>query len=453
MDQSEVLRKALELLGDDLSFQSLAQVSKDPDGIFSPLLGMPEFHPTPEEARDKIIEQVRMAFLFCVKGGDVYHRVRGDKAFYHLIAADWNPATPSNAASIEKVVTLFVDARRRYLAHVSSEDEPTWKLTISIDQFIAIIDGVNSTVANRTPRTINPPRGVDASSLDRIWPPPHFSPLDIAIMAEATTRKALFGVDHENKGGDDDLLEYPHDQRPPLYVRQYLSRLSLAETKPDSDIALFLAPVAFIDDEQRQLWHKPTGHKSRFYATVDEFLEYAKLEFRKTGKNQKHHVIGLLTPWFAGIDKVTSDAQKNDKPIPTWWQDRCLRSGMMVCVSRIEKDGFRWNYRVVVFKPNLPRRNEGVVVLEKWQEQLEWEDWVTDLLDKTDERFRITEGFIGGRALHHVPAPAGRHVRADQVELSCEIVTEMMEEPGTIPTTREQLYDRGFQVIWRYRDF
>ncbi|KAI0117301.1 hypothetical protein F4814DRAFT_459431 [Daldinia grandis] len=448
---NEVLQQCLALM-DGLTFDSGSQLSMDLDNVLSPLVTAGLSNSTPAEAFEAIIHPITMLFLVCIRNQDVYIRVRGDESFYHLLLSEWNSATlasPFAPALLEKLVSLFVSARRRYLADEHATEETT-DVTTAIDQFIETIDHVNTTIETRRPRTLKAPKGFKCFKgfkVTRTWPPDYFSKLDIAILGETTTRKALFGIDYENKGEEEDAPLYPHDQNLPLYVRRYLCWVSLTRTEPHSNGALFLAPVAFISDQQRQEWYRPTGHKSRFYATVNEFLDYAKVEFEKTGKGAKHHVIGLLTPWFFGVEDVTSEAARRDKDIPAVWEKTCFRAGMVLCLSKFERRGFQWRYQLAMFKPDLPYYQRAAEPPSRQEKQ---DVWIKALLEKVKEYFHVTRAWTGGKCPNHANPSSSRKVLADSVELSNEFITEIMETPGVLPITHPEHVNMGFEAIDDY---
>ncbi|KAI0852454.1 hypothetical protein F5Y00DRAFT_273080 [Daldinia vernicosa] len=438
----KVLRKGLGLIH-GLTFDPISESSKDLDGILSPFITAGLSNATPDEVCEAIIHQIGMLFLVCVKNKDVYIRVRGDKSFCYLLLSEWNPATLATLFTPEllgKLLYLFVGARRRYLSDQDSIEEST-NLTTVIDAFITTIDHVASTVQKRHPPSLKPPKDFKVT---RPWPPDYFSKFDVAILGETTTRRALFGIDHKHKGDEEDAPLYPHDQSPPLYVRKYLCWLSLTETKPDSKGALFLAPIAFISDQQRQEWYNPTGHKSRFYATVTEFLDYARVEFEKTGTGARHHVIGLLTPWFFDVEEVMSEAARRDEAIPTVWEKTCFRAGMVLCLSKFVRSGFTWVYQLAMFRPGLPYYQNAAEPQSRRKKQ---DVWIRELRKEINEYFYVEKGWIGGKFQSHDGPPSSRKVSADSVELSNEFITKIMENPSLVPITRAEHVNMGFEEV------
>ncbi|KAI1412562.1 hypothetical protein F5Y13DRAFT_199796 [Hypoxylon sp. FL1857] len=447
MRSAQILQKAMGLL-EGFTFDAVKEFTQNRDNVLLPFI-MNAALITPEEARDTIATQINLVFLICVRSEDVYCRLRGNEAFYHLILADWNSmhsAAPFSPLHIEELINLFVIARRRYLADDTATDVKT-KLTSSVDHFVKTIDEVDSAVATRRVAGLKAPNNFKSTS---IWPPAHFSSFAVAIIAESKTRKELFGIDYKNKGAEDDAPQFPHDQDLPLDVRKFLCHLSLTETAPDSKVALFPAPIAFLTNEQRQEWYLPTGHESRFYTTIDEFSVFAREEFSKPGKDLKQHVMGLLTPWFFEIEAVKPKAAERDEPIPTIWKKTCFKAGLMVCLSKLQRAEEDWSYRLILFKPGRPHYTRAAEPSDRRPKQ---DAWIRELLNKLDGNFNIIEGWIGGSARTHHAAPPGREVSPDSVEVSNEIITEIMEVPSSLPTTSKEFYERGFKVMDRYRGY
>ncbi|KAI1802213.1 hypothetical protein F4811DRAFT_573203 [Daldinia bambusicola] len=423
INQAKALRKALRLIK-GLTFESVSQLSRDPDGILVPFVRAGLDKVTPEDIHNAITNPVKMLFLVCVRSED-------DSATL---------TSPLEPVLLGKLISLFVGARRRYLAGEHSTEESS-TLTKAIDHFTAAIDKVDSTVENRRIPSLKAPKGFVGT---RSWPPDFFSKFDIAIMAETTIREDLFGIDYQHKGKEQDAPLYPHDQSLPWEVRRYLCWLSLTETRPSSKTTLFLAPIAFTSHQKRQEWYAPTGHKSRFYATVDEFINYAEIEFAQTGKGAKRLVIGLLTPWFFEVAEVTSDAKKKNQDIPNRWEQGCFRAGMALCLRKLERQGQHWSYQLTLFKPGPPHYSAAAEPDSRKERQT---TWIRELLDQIKVRFNVTKGWIGGRSMSHIEAPASRKVSADSVEVSYEFITEVMEDPNSFPITHAENVQRKFKAM------
>ncbi|OTA97893.1 hypothetical protein M434DRAFT_26291 [Hypoxylon sp. CO27-5] len=445
MGPTKLLRKALPLVP---GFTFEPDWIKAEGNVLLPLV-TPRDKRTPiETIQSNITGRVHLAFLVCVRDEDVYRRLRGHSAFYHLILADWGSdhlASPFPPNRIEELIKQFVLARRRYLADESSKEVSTM-LTDCVDRFIKLIDEVDVSEAPRRPPNLKSNKKLKDS---RVWPPVHFGPLDVATMAEFKTREKLFGIDYKNPGDRDDAPRYPHDQDPPLSIRQFLCHLSLTQTTPTSNIGLFSVPIAFNTNEQRQEWYAPTGHQSRYYATISEFITYAKAEFKRKDGSSKQHVMGLFSPWFFEIDSLKLKATEKGDTVAMVWEKTCFRAGMMICLSKFGHDGPHWTYRVILFRPGPP---DYIRTAEPSKCRPKQTAWIDELLKILGGYFYIVEGWIGGKARTHVAAPASRGVSSDSVEVSCEIITEIMEDPSSLPNDKKELFKRGFKSMRRYTD-
>jgi hypothetical protein len=291
------------------------------------------------------------------------------------------------------MIRTIVEARQR--AKGSREFDATirTKLTTAVDLFttlggdaVATSHRVPHNVLSRPARNQNPPVADPAT----IWPPAHFNKEDVAMLAQRDVRARLYGVSPEQPG---EYPIYPTDQSPPVVIREFLGHLNLVNSRAGADWALFCAPVAFHDDLCRADWYKPTGHRSRFYATVPELLEYAKK--RLTGNSAKRFVAGILTPWYFGTQQITDSAAERDQAVPLTWEKTAFRTGMTMILVRDLIFKNRVYFKVILFKPGRPH----YVRAEETQNRRGLhEQWIEKLKDKVkDELKHISSGWIGGK--------------------------------------------------------
>ncbi|KAI1640368.1 hypothetical protein F4809DRAFT_664867 [Biscogniauxia mediterranea] len=456
MRNNLVLEKAVQRLK-GLKFELGVPPFDESDDIYATLVGSTEDDIPVIEARDLIEANATKLIRVCMQYEDVYRRLRGHEAF-----------------CIGNVVSRFVGARRRYLAHYDSDCESSYDdsdydddddyyeeeentkatyFTKVLDQYISVADSVSTARPTRGVRTLIAPKDIDLAQRLAgtrlgavVWPPGHYVDVDIAIMGEETIRREVFGITTRNRGLQD-AIRFPHDQDSPLVVRKYLSWLSLTEKESDSHCALFLAPVAFIDHEERQEWYEHTGRQARFYATIHEFLDYAHDEFEKTSMDYKSHAICLLTPWFFDVDTFARTAPEKCEAVPTTWEKTCFRAGMMLALSKVELEDQRWRYRLVLFKPGPPTYPTAAQLSERRERE---NDWIVEMLDCVDARFQVVQGWTDGAAECHETPPPGRRVGADSVEASCEIIEEIMVDISKLPNTEKRFMARGFKELARY---
>ncbi|RYP12040.1 hypothetical protein DL765_007500 [Monosporascus sp. GIB2] len=382
-----------------------------------------------------LLNRLTTLFQTCTLNEDVYRGVGGSKSFWFFIAAAWNPLHPLTPAELEDLVSLIMESRRSYTP--KSQKSVTTILTNAVDSLIDLADEVDS----RDPlRQVVSLRGT-APSGSTAWPPAHVSKMDVALMAVKGVREKVFGVSNANQGQG---VALPNRLDEPLTIRAYLSQLSLSKLGPDASLALYLAPVAFIGHQQRQAWYKTTGYKSRFYGTASEFLEYA---YRALfGKDHREHAVCLLTPWFFEPADAARVAQEADAPIPTAWLRSCPRAGMALVLSQAEEKGKgkgkgkgSFACRAMLFRPGRPRYADAA---EPTPERRARQDaWLDALFGAVDADFDIREGHVGGSTLRRY-----ENIQLDSVELACQFVRELVEDPEKGAPEGSGLMERGFAL-------
>ncbi|KAI1329595.1 hypothetical protein F5Y16DRAFT_90263 [Xylariaceae sp. FL0255] len=403
----------------------------------------------------KLAHRVTNLLEVCLQHQDVFVWLRSDDAFWILIQSAWDYPHILASETIKKIFYLFFYARSRFREgwRRTTHEADTHSLTTSLDKFITIMEDLENARHTRNRKALIAPDDVTTQSrsgrqnLTTVWPETYFKPLDIAVLGESMMKKVLFGVNPANKRFTQP--KYPTDQSDPVAVRKYLSWLALTEAGPLKKIALFLSPVAFVDHSSRQKWHQVTGHQARYYSTVDEFVAYADGQL---GSSDIHIVLGLMTPWFYDPKEVIKYAESRNEDVPSTWQNTCFRSGMMVAIVKLREVKPKkirpgcwteryWKHRVFWFRPDQPTyplAHETTATRDKLDK------WITEAFKRIDNAdiIRVRENWIGGRALNHkVP---NRNVLPDSVEVSCEFITEIMENPATLPTDLIDILERDF---------
>ncbi|KAI0972744.1 hypothetical protein F4678DRAFT_471691 [Xylaria arbuscula] len=339
-----------------------------------------------------------------------------DHTDFTLVHATWDSLHLLLPQSIEQVVDLVVDARRRWFHSRRAASHEVDSVIEPLDKLIGIMD----------------------------QPPTYFGQLDLTVLGEKRVREKLYGIDRDFTAEELIKPEYPHNQSDPINARLYLSWLALTtQDEKKSKSSLFLTPVAFMDHEEQQAWYQTTGHKSRYYATIDDFIEYATHQIGfipgQSGDipsylKTKNHVLALMTPWFFDIDEVESSSKLHSMSVQAMWEKRCVRSGMAFLLSKRKPHKTRYNYRLVIFRPGPPIYPYAAERGERGERQNEWLREVISLLRRS---FDVPD----------IWPPGPRRLGADSVEASAEFITEMMENFEEIPDKDIEIADRGFNYI------
>ncbi|KAI1863839.1 uncharacterized protein JN550_009337 [Neoarthrinium moseri] len=349
--------------------------------------------------------------------------------FYHRIQSEeQNFREQKQLIEVEIADTVLTIIEARENAKKGSDDSIRTKLAICADVFISLRGDTNALKAkdhlislNRLTGTVTQPKK------DVIWPPAFINKEYTVIMAQKDTHKKLHVISRDDPG---DAPNFPHDQSSAFTLRHFLCSQNLAENKTNAAWALYCAPVAFLSHEARVDWHRTIGHKSRFFATVPEFLAYAKAQL--TGQRPKEFAACILTPWFFGQQEIAALARQKDQAIPTAWEKRAFRAGMMMVVVRDQKFRGHVYYKVILFKPAAPHYT---LAQEPAARRSIQDQWIEDLKKSTKECLGAISGdWIGGILKHRDEGPKDRNVKPDSVELSSAFITEIIEQPGSLPT-------------------
>lgn len=388
------------------------------------------------------------------RGHDVFTRLRGNSAFYAYVAHQMNPLCPLSAVDVESIFSSLLAARERALSVAQGAgNAQKSKLMIALDVILRLRQKANDMARHDhliplRPKTLSRPsllsgpnnnNGIVISN-NTIWPPVHLSPLDVAHLCQHDVHVALFGIAPETPGAQP---TYPTDQDNPVAVRRFLCYENLTKNKtiPPTTWALYCAPVAFLDDAAREAWYANTGHRSRFYSTLPEFIEYAK---GALSNNTTERVICLLTPWFYDADEVQA-LSNGHLALPVAWEQKCHRSGMALFVEKDGKmeDGKTWQYKVVVFQPQAPHypraapRGAG-----RGEKQDAWVGQVFRTV--TGRMHHVASAWVGG-TLTNAGDTGGRAVSPDSVELSAALVSELTEDPSSLAIDPVSLSARHFR--------
>ncbi|KAK7750547.1 hypothetical protein SLS62_007523 [Diatrype stigma] len=436
----------------------------------------------------------RLAILLktCTFNGDVYRRLLGGKPFWIFLIGAWNPLHPVTPEEVQHLVALVLEARRRFTA--THQGGGTDDLTKAADDLIRLVDEVQSQGPHQqlaslrgTPTAAAITAAAAAAAAQQVpsvWPPEYLTGTDIALMAIKGVREKVFGLTNTGQSQGQSLgppaAELPTRVDDPLALRAYLARVALTTPAPkpadgndngngNGPVALYVAPVSFLDRQERVAWYKTTGHKSRLCATVGEFLEYAlevlTIPRRNSGNKGKEHAACLLAPWFFEPAAAAELANEHDVAIPTTWAREMPHAGMVLVVTRLAKRvrGTECKYRVVLFTPGLPRYEAAA---EPTEERRKKKDaWVEGMLDAVDGVFDVKEGHIGGYTLRRYGGGSGdgegkgkgkgKETEAEQaipdsVGLASQFIWELAHDPERAVPEGMGLVERGFATIERW---
>jgi hypothetical protein len=246
----------------------------------------------------------------------------------------------------------------------------------------------------------------------------------------------LAGINWQNKAAMPNL---PGENTEPLGLRLFVSWLGLAHTTPGSTAALYLAPVAFMNNRERKDWYDASGQQSKLFGHTDDFLEYAAEAFR----SGKQTVMGLFTPFFATLHDARSITNQGaDSANSSGYSPRDVfnqhhklcRFGCAVLIRHIQRNGSQ-AIQVVLFCPW--DRHQWI---KEAREEYEWRLllWKESLLNAVDtwatgHGVSICDGYTGGSRFTR------KDREPDSVEMCAQWLHDVMTAPNkSIPRAAEE---------------
>ncbi|KAK6844372.1 hypothetical protein PG995_014482 [Apiospora arundinis] len=349
---------------------------------------------------------------------------------------------PLSAEDIESVFLSLEDARKRALATIQGgrTSSPKSQLTTALDIMLSLREKAGGQRPDDSMITLKPGKSSRPSMLS--------GPSNNGIRVNSATHDvhtALYGITPQTQGS---IPNFPTDQDNPVTVRRFLGLLgyeALTKSNAGSPWSLYCAPVAFLDDIAREAWYTTTGHKSRFYSTIAEFVDYAKEALRR---GNIERAIFMLTPWFYNANEVPGLARDGNLALPTAWEKKCFRSGMTLIIAKDGKmdDNRTKQFQVVVFQPQAPLypraapRSAG-----RGDKQ---DAWVSQVFEAINGKMHHIAGtWVGGtlKDSSSSNAAASRGVNPDSVELSAALISELTEDPQSLTTDPMSLSARKFR--------
>ncbi|KAK1634090.1 hypothetical protein BDP81DRAFT_494551 [Colletotrichum phormii] len=225
-------------------------------------------------------------FQTLVDRADLYGNLRGHSAFYTTVAAELKTRGELSGEALKDIDEVFVRARRG-----DSGDWPKTDLNMAVDTWIYVKDlfaglpPIKAMSLSARPNEMGAltaqfhSTSVAGPADNKLWPPTHFDPHELALIATPELRSVLFGKTPQTPGN---MPMIPSKATLPLDTRAFLCSLALINYQPDSKWNLILAPVSnFRSPMERRQWSIPSGGQSLYCFTSGKVLS-----------------IVLATPWF-----------------------------------------------------------------------------------------------------------------------------------------------------------
>ncbi|KAK6866340.1 hypothetical protein PG995_002868 [Apiospora arundinis] len=327
--------------------------------IFTAIAGSLDSDLSGHAAKREVRSAIEGLFKVLNEKAKLVRALRDTSIFWGVVAINWETPGELAAADVRLIAQTYVKGRKavaKSAAQSNAErNQETTDLGDAVDTWIAVEDRVRAsgpqpkfTVTIRQhPVTI---AARDLANLDlsagSIWPP--------QLCDHAASFPFSGRIRKRDVPAIPDSLTYPQD------MKLFLCWAALARYDPtESKFAVFMAPIAFMDRDDRKDNYLATGSLSKRMATIGEFFDYALEMLNHQGR---------------------------DMGRPPGGNDRCVRHGLGLALRRTPNRGSRVpGYQVILYDPehahlkNQPRKprtadkdhDELIVNMHEWREEVE----------------------------------------------------------------------------------
>lgn len=263
---------------------------------------------------------------------------------WKVVTEAWAVYTIIPIDEVKEIVSAFTLARRKY-----NKDPPIINsLTEIVDQWIRFLGQLPHSPPpaqlalplrplfpgpGNTPAFVNALQGMSLTSVptNQPWPPQHLNQSDLAYLADTRVSQALEGITTTAPGTEQ--RAWPNRVASPIDVRIFICWVALISITADSDKALYMTPIGFLNGYERRDWYGYVGAQAKILGTLNSFLEYASSAMG-TGKKM---VAGLFAKWYCDHHLVTPLANVLDAEGEEIWRKHIMRRHGMGIVLRLIK--------------------------------------------------------------------------------------------------------------------
>ncbi|KAI1397161.1 hypothetical protein F4819DRAFT_490801 [Hypoxylon fuscum] len=331
--------------------------------IYDTLLAGTTFEQTRdlEGAKSHITNLIHRLFETCLSNADIHTVIQGSHSFWYIIGIEWPVGL--EPTEVQDIANAFIYARCQYRGNASTP------LTLAVDRWATL------------------------------WP----NKYEAALLEDPAIQDGLV------KTAPSRLPRLPSGHSLPTDVKRFLCLATLQTRKPNGDtsMGLFPAPIAFLDNNDRKPWHNATGALSKTYATVDDFITYARDCLENHGRKL---VVGLFNSWSRTAEEIRGayDTSSFSGGRDYFWAQSYPRSSMVITLQRMNENKIRLH----MFDPSVSLATQPLTMQDM--------AWKVDIYHRMQERLCIGELWHEGR-IHEAMTSFGVPWN-DAVQLSCVLI-------------------------------
>ncbi|KAM7220420.1 hypothetical protein V8F06_004199 [Rhypophila decipiens] len=411
--------------------------------IYAALLGDDiDSMPTKAELWQRGGETLTNLFRAVIEQSALFMALRGSDLVWQMIVARANLFDDISVADARILVNK--------MAALRNSDFPSTELARLVDEYVALRNttdalgpastfqlahrghtdssgsGSNSEATDRPVDDLTATLGSLSISFSSSWPLPQFVLGDLSVLAHRHVREAL---------QSEAAVALPGAQSVPLDVMTAVARIAVTHYETSSPWAIFLSPVAYVNNPTRRSWYPVAGWQARLFAAWDHFLEYANDAFTKRGKQV---VMGLVLYWQgmpSDFDRLANIHQTDAQQL--WETANFLRRhGTLFIMRRVPVDG---GLQIIWFDPWKTNNTIQAHYKPRQMAIFNFRAGVVDRITRwaTENNIRIHSRYWGGYNVTGVTDD-------DSVKMSLTLLDWIAAGRFTLPESQEDLEDLGY---------
>ncbi|KAI0124058.1 hypothetical protein BJ170DRAFT_598381 [Xylariales sp. AK1849] len=338
------------------------------------------------------VDSVATLFKLLKKNEALYKALGDHDVFWNHIASEWTHLRDLESTDVKLIAKVYIKGRK-----ASTVKNKTTILIRAVDAWIPVHDEVAAMPPRQTLTLTMRPAHLDATIANlnnlsiagendgKTWPPSYLNIQELTWISERHVASQLQdGLARRlplpfHPTSHADFPALPENFGYPADYQLFLCFCGVSQFDPkDSRWALFMAPISFMDANDRKDFFLATGGLSKKLATIPEFYDYAK---EMIVKQKRDLVIGMLTYWQDRPGAYTKGYEQDKKPGETrdkYWVTRCQKYAVGLAVRKKPNGGLQLiiydmdypNMSQHLEQPNTGNENfdELIVNMREWRE-------------------------------------------------------------------------------------
>jgi hypothetical protein len=358
-----------------------------------------------------VTEALIQLFKVLTEKKNSFKMLRDTELLWTAVGSEWDSVRGLSWNDIRSVAEVYVIGRQAFLEEPRNRSSNRKKKTNTkktplheaVETWTSHFEEVMA-MEPLAPRSLTTRRHPVATLADDLgnfsidskstWLPAWVAPQEYAWIADSHIEHQLEnGLTENGKTNlpflpDDpvDIPHIPHNLSHPGDIKMFLCFTGLTRYDPKvSNHAVFMMPIGFFHNKDRNEWFLATGSLSKKHGTFMEFYRHAIRMIENHGRSIVYGITSYWTDLPNQYVKWFGTAKKADGTPYTsrswYWSDYCLRYGLGLAVCKMpqgQEPGYRvimydMDYKNLISHPADPDTgnedlNELIVCMREWRD-------------------------------------------------------------------------------------